>query len=157
MNSAIYNFKRDKYKVCVYVLGNDGVLFGSFSCSTPNISHSCITFEMDSSFHLPPAFYVNIEINIAFFIYNAIFGFTTKSTRCVHSRTPLLNWHLDEFLELAHVIFPIFRNGSWLANTCSHLFLWFNNYIQDLLGLLHIESYQTVTNYQKKKKYYMFN
>lgn len=53
MNSAIYNFKRDKYKVCVYVLGNDGVLFGSFSCSTPNISHSCITFEMDSSFHLP--------------------------------------------------------------------------------------------------------
>lgn len=88
MNNAIYNFKCDKYKVCVYVLGNDGVLFGSFSCSTPNISHSYITFEMDSSFHLPPAFHVNIEINIeiniAFFIYNAIFGFTTKSTRCVH-------------------------------------------------------------------------
>lgn len=149
MNSAIYNFKCDKYKVCV--LGNGGVLFGSFSCSTrPNISHSYITFEMDSSFHLPPAFYVNIEINIAFFIYNAIFGFTTKSTRCVHSRTPLLNRHLDEFLELAHVIFPIFRNGSWLANTCSHLLLRFNNYIQGLLGLLH----NKVT---RKKKYYMFS
>lgn len=27
MNSAIYNFKCDKYKVCVYVLGNDGVCY----------------------------------------------------------------------------------------------------------------------------------